>query len=397
MDNPKAFYRCLVDHLDAGTPVVVASVLSRSGSAPREAGAAMLVAPDGNISGTIGGGTLEAQVIQRARSLFNTRCAVCETFALTNRQASEEGMLCGGRVEVLIDFVEAHRVHARLYRAILAELDAGGKAVVVTSIRKAPDRIQTGVGWISKQGLHSETLDLSGTDAVFLESQFAADAPVLKREGALGYFIRPIHTADTVYIVGGGHVGTALAPLCARTGFRPVVLDDRAEFTDPARFSPEVETLRIGSYADCIRPLGIDETTYIVIVTRGHLHDQTVLAQALGTDAKYIGMIGSRKKRDAIYAALRAEGFSQSDLERVFCPIGVKIGAHTPAEIAVSIVAEMISVRTGYREKPEIRSTHAHFSAANKPARGSEREAAGESMGGQNPGGWADPKTFPQA
>ncbi|MFZ3046285.1 MAG: XdhC family protein, partial [Desulfatirhabdiaceae bacterium] len=135
------------------------------------------------------------------------------------------------------------------------------------------------------------------------------------------------------------------AILSKMIGFETVVLDDRPEFANRERF-PEADEIRILSSFDCaLDGLVIDGKGYIVILTRGHLHDKTVLGLALRKPARYIGMIGSRKKRDAIYRALEREGFSNDDLARVHSPIGLSIGAQTPAEIAVSIAAELIRVR----------------------------------------------------
>jgi xanthine dehydrogenase accessory factor len=158
--------------------------------------------------------------------------------------------------------------------------------------------------------------------------------------------MEPMSSAATVFIAGAGHVGQATARLTAFTGFRTVVLDDRADFLSADRL-PEADKLhQVKGFEDCFKDIQVGPESFIVILTRGHVHDKTVLAQALQTSARYIGMIGSRKKREAIYQALREEGFSQMDLERVHCPIGLSIGADTPEEIAVSIIAELIQERS---------------------------------------------------
>ncbi len=127
--------------------------------------------------------------------------------------------------------------------------------------------------------------------------------------------------------------------------FELVVLDDRSEFASNERYPETREVRVVDSFDSCLEDLSAND--YVVIVTHGHLHDRDVLAQALRTDAGYIGMIGSRKKRDVIYNSLRDEGFSESDLKRVYCPIGLSIGAATPNEIALSIVSELVKVRVG--------------------------------------------------
>jgi xanthine dehydrogenase accessory factor len=134
--------------------------------------------------------------------------------------------------------------------------------------------------------------------------------------------------------------------LAGRCGFRVVVIDDRAEFAGAARFPSAAEVIQASFYGVMER-IPVDASSFLVIVTRGHLHDKAVLAQALRTDARYIGMIGSRRKRDIIYAALLEEGYIRADLDRVHSPIGLDIGAETPAEIAVSVVAELIRERAG--------------------------------------------------
>jgi xanthine dehydrogenase accessory factor len=151
----------------------------------------------------------------------------------------------------------------------------------------------------------------------------------------------------TLFLFGGGHVSQKLAPLADTLGFRIVVVDDRSEFANPERFPQAEEFVVPDSYENAIQQGDIDAESYLVIVTRGHLHDKTVLAQALRTPAAYIGMIGSIRKRDAIYDELRAVGFTDHDFRRVHSPIGLKIGAESPEEIAVSIAAELIQVRSG--------------------------------------------------
>jgi xanthine dehydrogenase accessory factor len=133
-------------------------------------------------------------------------------------------------------------------------------------------------------------------------------------------------------------------------GFRVWVLDDREAFANPERF-PDAHQLKVlDGFERAFEDLEVTADSYVIIFTRGHLHDKIVLTRALATDAGYIGMIGSRRKRNAIYDALRAEGIPQAEIERVHCPIGLAIGAETPEEIAVSIVAEMISHRS--KKKP---------------------------------------------
>jgi xanthine dehydrogenase accessory factor len=161
------------------------------------------------------------------------------------------------------------------------------------------------------------------------------------------YFVEPLINPGTVYLVGAGHVALATAHLASFTDFDVVVMDDREEFANSERYPEAKEVIVLETFDDCLQGLGQDD--YVVIVTRGHLHDRDVLAQALRTDAGYIGMIGSSKKRQGVYASLLEDGFSNNDLKRVYSPIGISIGGDTPEEIGPSIVAEMVKVRAGMK------------------------------------------------
>ena len=161
------------------------------------------------------------------------------------------------------------------------------------------------------------------------------------------FFIEPTFVPGTVFLFGAGHVSQQVAEVAALVKFRTVVLDDREEFANPQRFPKADQIIVLLSFEQAFAGLEIDSDSYVVIVTRGHLHDKTVLEQALRTKAGYIGMIGSRRKRDMLYQTLLSEGFTQEDIDRVHCPIGLNIGGETPEEIAVSIVAELIKARSG--------------------------------------------------
>jgi xanthine dehydrogenase accessory factor len=166
----------------------------------------------------------------------------------------------------------------------------------------------------------------------------------LNIENAL-IIIEPAIKPKAAFLFGAGHVAKPTAHLCVLTGFYVTVLDDRKEFANAFNFPDAHETHVLESFEESFNDLYVDEDSFIVIFTRGHLHDRTVLAQALKTRAGYIGMIGSKKKRDNIYKALLNTGYRQEDIDRVFSPIGLAIGAQSPEEIAVSIVAEMIQQR----------------------------------------------------
>ena len=160
-------------------------------------------------------------------------------------------------------------------------------------------------------------------------------------------FVEPVVSDPVLYVFGAGHISRQIVPVASRVGFQVVVIDDRADFADTSHF-PEARDIYQLPFEEVMDRFSIHELSYLVIVTRGHMHDKNVLAQALKTEAGYIGMIGSSRKRDIIYEKLLEEGFTEKDLSRVHSPIGLDIGAETPEEIAVSIVAELIMVRRGH-------------------------------------------------
>jgi xanthine dehydrogenase accessory factor len=156
--------------------------------------------------------------------------------------------------------------------------------------------------------------------------------------------LEPIFSEPTVYIFGAGHVSEQVVPLAKRVHFKVVVIDDREMFANRERF-PEADEVIVSEFERCFDQLNIDDSSYIVIVTRGHLYDGFVLEQALKSNARYIGMIGSKKKIRTLYQNLIKKGVPKETLDRVHAPIGIDINSETPEEIGVSIVAELIKVR----------------------------------------------------
>lgn len=161
-------------------------------------------------------------------------------------------------------------------------------------------------------------------------------------------FAQGYRSTDRLVIAGGGHIAVELAALGVRLGFRVLVMEDRAEFVDPARFASGVET-RLVDFARAFEGVPLDASTYLVLVTRGHEHDLDCLRRVLAAGARpaYVGLIGSRRRVRAAFLALRRAGVAEAELARLYAPIGLAVGAETPAEIAVSIAAELVAVRRG--------------------------------------------------
>jgi len=186
--------------------------------------------------------------------------------------------------------------------------------------------------------------------------------------GSLQVFVEPLMPAPRLYIVGAGHVGLAVARVASIAGFETVVADDRDQYANHDRF-PDAKEIHSGDMDEIMSNLSPSDSSYIVIVTRGHRYDLRVLRWALDTPARYIGMIGSARKVLAIFQQLEAEGASPESFDRVYAPIGLDIQAATPEEIGVAIVAELIAIRRGCElELPHSRNRIREDVGANEQA-----------------------------
>ena len=162
--------------------------------------------------------------------------------------------------------------------------------------------------------------------------------------GQLNIFVEPVIPQPRAYIFGGGHVSKSISKVATLAGFATVIVDDREAFANKERF-PEAEETYAEDYESVFGKLDVTSSSYLIIVTRGHRDDMRVLRWAVGTPAKYISMIGSKRKTISVIHELEKEGFDRSAFERIFAPMGLEIGAESPEEIAISVVAEMIAVR----------------------------------------------------
>ena len=334
----REFVREILHALEAGQPVELVSVVRASGSTPRGAGAMMAVFSDGHAAGTVGGGSAEFEAQKYAVELLKTGGEDLRRFRFVQGEAASLGMVCGGDVEVQFQYLSPKDEGAI---SILREIrEACAHSADLWLVRRIQDGRVTAMGTAGRQGTqhletppaHLETL--LGNRAVYDGEWFAV--PVVK--------------AGRTYIFGGGHVSQALVPVLAAVDFRPVVYDDRKEFADPALF-PGAEQVLCGSFLELSEHLTVTPDDYVVVMTRGHQADYEVLTQVLRSGAKYLGCIGSRKKLALCRDKLLADGFTQEEYARLHAPIGLAIGAETPAEIAVAVAAEMIAVRAGLDSK----------------------------------------------
>jgi xanthine dehydrogenase accessory factor len=240
----------------AGQRGALATIVHTNGSIPSYESSRMLVREDGSISGTIGGGCVEAEVWAAAKEVMRKESPRKMVFNLNNEASYDNGLICGGTLEV---------------------------------------------------------------------------------------FVEPILPQPMLYLFGGGHVSMAVAKAATAAGFGIGVVDDREAFANAERFpmATDIHT----SYEDAFEKIHPSASSYLLIVTRGHREDMRVLAWAVRAEARYVGMIGSKRKVLSVYKALENDGYKPEEFERVFAPMGLEIGALSPEEIAVSIVAELIAVR----------------------------------------------------
>jgi xanthine dehydrogenase accessory factor len=247
-----------------GERAALATIIARRGSTPRRDAAKMLIYDDGRTSGTIGGGCTEAEVCNAARSVIRTGKPNLLSFDLTDDDAEESGLICGGTMEV---------------------------------------------------------------------------------------YVEPVLPDPILFVFGAGHIGRCVAEAARNVGFRIAVIDDRVKYANAERF-PMAESLYSGPWEETLPRLPISDSSYLVIATRGHNYDLQCLRYAIGTPARYVGLLGSRRKTGLLLSALEKEGIDPALFERVYAPIGLEIGSETPEEIAVSIVAELIAVRKNVDVKP---------------------------------------------
>ena len=245
--------------IETDVPAALVTVVGAQGSTPQRPGARMLVLSDGTVHGTIGGGCVEAEMARRARAAIENGRPALTTYDLTPDQAGDEGLVCGGRMEV---------------------------------------------------------------------------------------FIEPLEGTPELAILGAGHVARPLCALAAAAGFRVSVLDDREKYATAERFK-EAERVVVSPFEAAAEALGISPRSFVVVVTRGHHGDAVALASCLPLKPRFLGLLGSRSKMVHVFQDLVDRGFGSEDLARVETPVGIEIGAETPEEIAVSIVARMISIRRG--------------------------------------------------
>ena len=343
--------RAASDAADADRAVLITPIEIK-GSAPVGHLSRMLVRPDGTSVGTVGGGSLEGQAREAALSLLTSDSKGDATVTLTEEQALTDGLVCGGSVTFLIERLD--REQSEVFKSavdILGSHDSGVEAIRFEEGNEAKRLI------VDSSGKTTGTLGIEALDRQILvnvEELIERDAwgrESIEAQGqSYSVFITALTPRPTLYIFGGGHVGLALSKVAPSAGFRVEIVDDRPAFAARERF-PDATAVHTLELDTAIGALPIDRESFIAVMTRDHSFDGEVVAQALETSAKYIGMMGSRRKVSKIVESLKSAGFEDDQIDRIHAPIGMNIGGATPGEIAISIAAQLIDVRRRSEEE----------------------------------------------
>jgi len=256
-------YRKIVEIREQGRRAALATIVRRRGSAPRKDSAKMLILDDGTTYGSVGGGCVEGEVWQKARTVLETGKSEFVSFTLNETDAANEGLICGGTVDI---------------------------------------------------------------------------------------FIEAIMSDPRLFILGAGHLGRAVTPLAKSVGFAVTVIDDRESFASRKRI-PDADAVAVRPFENALDGFTIRRNDFVLVVTRGHSHDLVATEQAIRTDARYVGLVGSRRKIKLIVDTLLEKGIPAERFQRLYAPIGLDIGSETPEEIAIAVVAELVAVRKGKHKR----------------------------------------------
>ena len=349
-------YAELTRLLEGGDTVAVATIVDVRGSVPREVGAKMIIHPLGRHVGTVGGGCGEADVIRTALDVLETGEPATVHVDLTEDISMQALGVCGGIMDVFVERVGAVvQPETGLLPGMLAALRESmlnrEPVALATVVRRtagsgqAEGPGQQAIIWLDREPLGS--LELGDKEAQAVEDAREVlrgrQHKLLKYEAA-SVFVEVQRRAPEMIVVGGGHIALPLAQLASMCDFSVTVLDDRPGFVTAERF-PTARQRIAAPLRETVAALPMDQDTFIVLVTRGHSHDVECLLEVLDRPVAYIGMIGSQRRVDAVFQLLTEEmGIDPLKLDRVYAPIGIAIGARTPAEIAVCIMAEVINV-----------------------------------------------------
>ncbi len=313
--------------------VVLCVICESYGSTPRKAGAFMACFKNGEAVGTVGGGLVEYECTLHAKEVLKAKRDSKKEYSLDNRDAGALGMVCGGMCQIRFHFIESCDKNIAIFKRICELSKSVNRAWMVAQLSENESEI----------GVYSEEFGFEyikysqELSAIFTSSFSISESKK--------YYAVPLFSSR-VYIFGGGHVSQALCPILLSCGFDVTVYEDSEKFADKSLFLSGTEIVN-SSFLKINESVDIRSDDYVVVLTRGHKSDNDVLRQILSKHPFYLGVIGSKKKVKFMRDYLFDCGFEKEQVEKIYSPIGLEIGAQTPSEIAVSITAQLIAKRAG--------------------------------------------------
>ena len=356
----KNIYVRLLEGFTEQKPLVLATIVATKGSTPQVSGASALFSSEGLLEGTLGGGLLEADAQRKALKTLKKKASLLSEFSLKSDMSSEEGAICGGEVKILID--ASPEVHRNTFQALSQSLIKREPGVLATFINRiSEEKLSLSRRWTERKekfaadpGEHLSFFKKEIRKAFLEGKPFLLKIkkeifPEKAKERFL--FLEPIFPLPQLVIAGAGHVGQAVTHLGSLLNFEVTVIDDRPEFANKEKL-PDADHIIVDEIGNAIQNFPISSDTYFVIVTRGHKHDGAALRQCISSEASYIGMIGSVRKIKLMRKKFLEERWATSrQFDRVCAPIGIDIQSKTVEEIAISIAAQLVLVRSQIQEK----------------------------------------------
>ena len=346
----REIYQKIPELIESAQVGAYCTVVETKGSTPQKPGAKLLILPNLRNIGTLGGGCVEAEARRQAIGLMQGGKPRLLEFQLDSDYGWDDGLICGGNMKIFIDLPKTHTeadMFTRLQRLNTEKIPL----ICATVVESGQKGVDVGMKMVfANNGERIGTLG-NATLETEIETEISdileKNRPVtIQTDDSTSVFLEPLQPRPTLLIAGAGHVGQALCHLGNWLDFDIAIVDDRADFASAERL-PEADEIIIGDIAEELQNYPINHLTYVVIVTRGHQHDESALHSVVESDARYIGLIGSRRKIKLIFDDLLEVGIPIEKLQRVYAPIGLDINSKTVPEIAVSIASQLIQVRNG--------------------------------------------------
>lgn len=333
-------------------PCVLVTVVCTKGSTPQKDGAKMLIRKDGSGVGALGGGCIEGEIWSQAKQLLKEHGRpVLRTYDLNEEFSARDGMVCGGTMSFFIDPLITPHPFETFAKEILLAYEGYASLALATIVNDRRGKHVPGAkflvkangikqGSLGNETLERETIGVAGNIAlhggkIFFQASDGTDI-----------YIEGFRTRPALILIGGGHVSRAVSRIAAMLDFDISIVDDRKDYVQKEDF-PDAKVCIVSDYGKCFENIPFTRNSYIVVATRGHRYDDLALFAAAQTQARFIGLLGSKRKSMEIFKSLLKEGVSPEKIKEIHAPIGLNIGAVTPEEIAVSIMAEIIMIRYG--------------------------------------------------